>query len=250
MKYIATLQLTIPHVIAGSWSAGTAAYFVAQQYDDMVWIWKDKLSTKDFINPYRISKVLDIDYLIDVVFKEQIPLDVDALLSSSIIFEIPVTNADSAVVDFKSPDVEDIFELMRATKAVPWAYGRSVELVDGHRYIDGSNSSWYELWLDRMMGLWYDAIIVVNNGVLMSDTAMKLYTWMKNREFAKQYQSDFARRAVMRNIDHPPHVIMIQPDKALDFGWKWILHNNSQTLSDAIDHGYRVAERILSSVLD
>lgn len=250
MKYIATLQLTIPHVIAGSWSAGTAAYFVAQQYDDMVWIRTDKLSTKDFINPYRVSKVLDIDYLVDTVFKQQTPLNVESLLSSSIIFEIPVTNTRSGVVEFKSPQVEDIFELMRATKAVPWAYGRSVELSDGQSYIDGSNSSWYELWLDRMMNRWYDAIIVVNNGVLMSDTTMKWYTCMKNRQFAKQYQSDFACRAVMRNIDYQPHVIMIQPDKALDFGWKWILHNNSQTLSDTIDHGYHVAERILSSVLD
>jgi predicted patatin/cPLA2 family phospholipase len=114
---------------------------VSEQYDDMVKIWREKLSTSDFIDLGRVSKVLDIDYLIDIVFKQQVPLDYQKIKQSLMEFEIPVTHLKSGKVHYKSPKDDDLFELLRATKAVPGAYGKAITLSDGQQYIDGSNSS-------------------------------------------------------------------------------------------------------------
>ena len=69
-------------VIAGSGNAGTLAYFVAQQYDSIFNIWSNLLATKKFIDLGRILKIIDIDYLIDEVFKKQAPIDEERVYSS------------------------------------------------------------------------------------------------------------------------------------------------------------------------
>jgi len=47
-------------VIAGSGNAGTLSYFVTGQYASIKNIWSNLLSTKKFINPLKISRVIDI----------------------------------------------------------------------------------------------------------------------------------------------------------------------------------------------
>jgi len=60
--------------IATSGSAGTLAYYVAQQFDSIINIWTNLLSTWRFLSLRNIllgNPILNIDYLIDVVFKQQ-----------------------------------------------------------------------------------------------------------------------------------------------------------------------------------
>lgn len=84
---------------------------------------------------------MDIDYLIDVVFKQQAPLDVQQIEKSSIDYYIATTNARTGEVEYFSPKNEkNVFELMRASKAIPFFYGKSIS-INGQRYHDGSNSS-------------------------------------------------------------------------------------------------------------
>ena len=86
--------------IAGSGSSGTMSYFVAEQYDSIRNIWTNLLSTKKFINPFRITKIIDIDYLIDEVFKKQDALDEEKIYNSKITYLIPATNVDTGEIEY------------------------------------------------------------------------------------------------------------------------------------------------------
>lgn len=99
------------------------SYYVAQQYESIRNIRINLLSTKKFINPRRVHKIIDIDYLIDDIFKKQDPLDVHAIYQSSITYAISMTDVETGIVEYLSnKDSIDIFEIMRATKAMPFFY--------------------------------------------------------------------------------------------------------------------------------
>src|SRR3989338_10270539 len=79
------LGLTAPDVMVGSsGDAGNVLYFSAGQYESLKRIWTELLSTPKFISPLRFWRVMDINYLVDTVFKEQERLDTDALGLSAI----------------------------------------------------------------------------------------------------------------------------------------------------------------------
>ena len=58
-------------IVASSGNAGNAIYFCAEQFDDLKNIWLERLSTSKFISFLRPFRVMDIDYLVDEVFKKQ-----------------------------------------------------------------------------------------------------------------------------------------------------------------------------------
>jgi len=129
--------------IATSGSAGTLAYYVAQQFDSIINIWTNLLSTWRFLSLRNIllgNPILNIDYLIDVVFKQQDRLNVEVLKSQPTELFIPVTNYRTGEERyFSNHDDVDFFEVLRATKAAEISYGRPVKIA-GQEYIDGALS--------------------------------------------------------------------------------------------------------------
>jgi len=129
--------------IATSGSAGTLAYYVAQQFDSIINIWTNLLSTWRFLSLRNIllgNPILNIDYLIDVVFKQQDRLNVEVLKSQPTELFIPVTNYRTGEERyFSNHDDVDFFEVLRATKAAEISYGRPVEIA-GQEYVDGALS--------------------------------------------------------------------------------------------------------------
>src|SRR5687768_16879527 len=104
------MGITQPYCCVGSsGSAGTLAYFVAGQFNSIANIWCELLATKKFINIKRLHRIIDIDYLIDEVFKKQDPLNIEAIKKSSIIFNIAVTDALKRVKYFSNEDSVDMF---------------------------------------------------------------------------------------------------------------------------------------------
>src|ERR1700690_2672994 len=89
------LNITSPDVIVGtSGNAANSFYFIAGQYDFLKAAWTGgNLSTSKFISLLRPTRVIDIDYLIDIVFKKELPLDTEALAHSPIEYYVPLTNA-------------------------------------------------------------------------------------------------------------------------------------------------------------
>ena len=122
-------------VIAASGSAGNAAYYVAGQYTNGAQIWTS-LANSRFIS-FRRLPILDIDYLVDEVFRKNHPFDTGAMEKSKIHFLVPLTRVnDGATVYMEPKPAEAIYDYLRAAKAVPVAYGKTVT-IQGEEYMDG-----------------------------------------------------------------------------------------------------------------
>lgn len=132
------LGITSPHVMIGSsGDAGNVLYYCAGQYDSARRVFLDLLCSRKFISLIRFWRILNVDYLIDTIFKKLEPLDISRVLASPIEWYIPVTDYETGIPRYLSAkDGLDPFEILRATSAVPIFYGKKVPLL-GKRYIDG-----------------------------------------------------------------------------------------------------------------
>lgn len=125
-------------VVGSSAGAINAAYLLAGQANQAVDVYVEYLSNKHFVNFLRVNKIVDIDYLVDTALKVKEPLDVEAVSRSSTLLEIVLTDAKSAqpvIVNNRARDL-DLYEVFRATAALPSLYNRRVAVGDA-TYIDG-----------------------------------------------------------------------------------------------------------------
>src|SRR5258707_183769 len=80
---------------------------------------------------------MDIDYLIETVFKSTELLDVERLRSVRIDWRIPITGSDNGHVRYVGKEEPiDTFELLRAAAAIPIFYGKKI-ILQQRSYIDG-----------------------------------------------------------------------------------------------------------------
>lgn len=130
--------ITTPDIMIGSsGDAGNLAYFSSGQYEGMKRVWTQLLSTPKYISFLRPWRVVDVDYLIDTVFKKQEVLDVEKIQNSTIHWFIPMSDFDTGYTQYvNAKDKLDLFEVLRATMAIPLAFGRKIP-ISGKRYIDG-----------------------------------------------------------------------------------------------------------------
>jgi predicted patatin/cPLA2 family phospholipase len=124
-------------IYGSSAGALNGAYFLAGQAAEGVRIYVDHLSNRRFISFARLP-LIDIDYLIDDVLMHQVPLNQRAVVESGTDLFVYVTQARTAgVVRFNARDRSaPLMELLRATAAMPLAFGREVP-INGERYVDG-----------------------------------------------------------------------------------------------------------------
>ncbi|MBN1645840.1 patatin-like phospholipase family protein [Candidatus Woesearchaeota archaeon] len=130
-------------------SIGTLSYYVAGQFKQGSRIWEEELKCQRFLGLQNLARkrpVLDIDYAVDVIIKQKVPLDLDKIRKSMTKFIVPLTNVKTGKVKyydnrsfFKHHKKELFFEVLRAAMAVPFAYGKTVN-IDGIKYFDGSYS--------------------------------------------------------------------------------------------------------------
>lgn len=126
-------------IIGSSAGAINSAYFLSGQAESGVKLYIDDLSSRRFLNLARLQKIIDIDYLIDHLLKERLPLDVMALRDSGTLLQVVLTDAattEARVITNRDPGV-DFYEVMRATAALPVFYNRQVPVGD-RCYVDGS----------------------------------------------------------------------------------------------------------------
>lgn len=124
--------------VAGA-SAGAinGAYMIAGQANAAVDVYVNALSNRNFVNPLRFWRMVDIDYMIDDALKKYCPLNLEEIKNSSTLLSVVVTRArDGQRVLITNRDDVDMYELFRATSALPVLYGKSVVLA-GEQYIDG-----------------------------------------------------------------------------------------------------------------
>ncbi len=151
-------------IVAASGSAGNACYFASKQFDEIERIWKRHLATKRFFTFFRVWKMMDIDYLVDIVFKKAEPLDTGKLKASEILIRVPLLNMQTKQINYVNPKENNTFDLLRASKAMPLIYGRRV-YVDGNIFMDGALVASIEQMINEVELLGATHIIVVENRV-------------------------------------------------------------------------------------
>ncbi|MBI3589012.1 MAG: patatin-like phospholipase family protein [Candidatus Liptonbacteria bacterium] len=123
-------------VISVSAGAPNCAYFLARQARLAVSVYTDDLTDNRFSNPWRLNKIVDIDYLVRVLRNVK-PLDVGAVCASRSDFLTAVTSlaGEGSFQDVKT--FPDIFDPIKASMALPLLYNRPVSL-NGVPYLDGA----------------------------------------------------------------------------------------------------------------
>ncbi len=125
--------------VSASGSVANMLYFLTGQNEDLRKIWT-RYATAPGLVTYSPLPVMHIDYLIDTIFKEFLPLLEDNLQKSATKYFIPVTDVESGEARFLSKDMWlDPYEVMRAAKAIPILYNGHVH-IGNHSYIDGNFS--------------------------------------------------------------------------------------------------------------
>ena len=124
-------------VYAASSGACSAAYFVAGLWKPAQAIWHEQASKAvRKVNFLRHKPIIDLAYLVDHVFRQYVPLSVEALHRTPTQFYIVLTDCHTAEPVYFLARDERIFDALRATSSMPLAT-RGFDYVDGHPYADG-----------------------------------------------------------------------------------------------------------------
>ncbi|MDA0231591.1 MAG: patatin-like phospholipase family protein [Proteobacteria bacterium] len=145
----AGLAHSFAHIYASSSGAINAAYLMSEQTDLVAAGYADHLnSDSPFIRYWRLNKMVDIDFLIDNILRHsEFPLNVKAVIDSPTILHVILTEFMTArpfEISSKDVAVRDssgnlLFEVFRATAALPVFYNRVIE-IDGKKFVDGGIS--------------------------------------------------------------------------------------------------------------
>jgi predicted patatin/cPLA2 family phospholipase len=126
----------IDYAIGTSAGGINAAYF-AQRHATNYEAYTEYISNNRFITLADKRPKMDLDYMVDRILKAVYPVDMAKLRNSHTKVEITVTNLFTQQVEYMDPvKSDDIYELFRATAAMPVFYGKSV-IIGGVPYIDG-----------------------------------------------------------------------------------------------------------------
>jgi predicted patatin/cPLA2 family phospholipase len=87
------LTRVFDEVYACSAGAINAAYFLSGQAAYGVTIYYEDINNRNFINPWRLNRILDLDFLFDRVICDRKPLQVDKVLASPSRLLISITDA-------------------------------------------------------------------------------------------------------------------------------------------------------------
>ena len=183
------------HVAGSSAGALNGAYFLTGQASYGVETYIHYLSKKSFVNPFRLKKMVDIDYLVDHIGKKARPLHLHKLLSSSTMLHISLTESSHAQTHYvtnRTPDI-DIWEAFRATAAIPLLYNKSVKVGDGH-YVDGSLSARIPVRRVVEFGCHYVVVILTmphSHRITSTHTWLQSLTWPATRHYSPALRQAF-----------------------------------------------------------
>jgi len=234
-------NFTSPDIlIAGSGSAGTGAYFVSGQYDSIENIWSNLLSTSKFVSLKRLRKVINIDYLIDEVFKKQDPLDTSRIYKSKIDFLIPLTDAHTGEVKyFSNRDRQDIFEILRASKAMPFFYGKKIKIRDRY-YIDSRFSTRIELHLQKAISMGAKNIIAINTSGLYRPFKLifDFFIFLKSLKQKQFFKENLDK---IKTFKYPEdiNIVFLSPNSSSKIA---TFNNKQEVLKKNIEDGLSYAE--------
>jgi predicted patatin/cPLA2 family phospholipase len=95
------------------------------------------LDRRKFINPWRISKVVDVDYFVDDILGRVDKVEVDLVSEARAELWVAVLNVRTAEVEIRNPRREAIplLSILKAAMAIPVVYGKTIS-INNNKYID------------------------------------------------------------------------------------------------------------------
>lgn len=220
--------------IGSSGSTGTLAYYVSGQYHCFRNIWEKLLAVKEFIDFKRVKRIIDIDYLIDDVCKKLDPLDIEAIKRSPTELLMTATNYKTGQIKyFSNRDNVDIFEALRASKAMPFVYGKRVNL-NGDLYLDGALVGSVATNTQEAVRRGARKIIVIDNTPpRFWGFADKAISFSLSQNIGKAMRKASKNPSIIKVAD--VKIIYIKPSRPLPVS---LLDNKSEHIRDTIDIGY------------
>jgi predicted patatin/cPLA2 family phospholipase len=125
-------------VYATSAGAPSAAYLATGQIDLAIRLWENRTHAHHLVSPMHLFKgrpLMDIDRLV-AEFQGPHSLDLAAFARSKTKVFIAVTNCRTAAADYLKLTPDNALQVLRATMALPLAYGQVVT-IHGQPYVDG-----------------------------------------------------------------------------------------------------------------
>lgn len=237
LALVENYKLVQPYVVIGSsGSSNTLAYYVAEQYRLLFHIWSNLLSNRNFIFYWRFWKVMDIDYMIDTIFKKQGVLDVKKITKSKIKLLIPATNrANGTTTYFQNDGSVDIFEALRASSAASGLYGKPV-VINGREYIDGAPSASFMKNIIKAKTEGAEKIIAIynSNDDFISRLFLRTCAMFQNKNL-KRTMLEYCKND---NSVTDPSVLVIKPSQKIPIK---TLNNNREGILKTIKLGYQDA---------
>ena len=210
-------NFTDPDILVGSsGSSGSLAYYISRQYSSMRTIWTNLLTSKKFISLGRLTSILNVDYLIDEVFKKQEPLAVDEINNSKTkLFIATTAYLSGETIFFSNDSTADVFEYLRASKAIPMAYNKKVN-INGVDYVDGSLSALMSTGVEKAISEGATDIIVIKDGIgisLVTKLCWKVYSIFVNKNLSASIKKYLTQKDVSLIKYAGINIITISPSK-------------------------------------
>ena len=141
------LHAAVDVVYGASAGALNAAFFLSGQAAMGCTMYVEDLPNLRVINPYRMMlpfgrrPAVDMEYILDHVYRDVKPLNIEAVLGSTIPLHVNATDvADGRSIDFVGAESWEVLRAwLLASTRVPVLTGRPVE-INGARYIDATLS--------------------------------------------------------------------------------------------------------------
>lgn len=157
------LNITTPDIfVAASGSVGSLFYYLTGQYEDLERAWTRFLPSPHFIS-YGIIPSMKINYMVDTIVKEYLPLNVPLLEATPTRFFVPVTDQDTGHTRFIGNELWfNPYEVMRAATAIPILYNGHVRL-GGRNYLDGDFSTGVAQLIQQAIDAGAKRILLITN---------------------------------------------------------------------------------------
>ena len=227
-------------------------FYAANQPDVIEDVWRNYVSGNqlvNYFNPFKGRAILDLEYLIDLFQSEKLRLNLDEIFNSGIKLHYVVENLKTGLPKYIEPTRENIFDLLRASSAVPIIHGPVA--LNGIKYVDGSLVD--PLPFKRALEDGYNELVLIYNkpkGFFVG-RAYKIFV----RIFSLFVPKAIGRR--MLNLEHlykniekelesNNNIMVIRPNFPLHF---LMLERNKKKINQAFNaglkDGYKAAEKIL-----
>jgi predicted patatin/cPLA2 family phospholipase len=215
-------------------------------------IWTKELASREFSSGKTLAAlferrpVYDIDYMVDVIFRQRNPLDVEKIKAAPQAVYVPILNYDTLEVEYftnrpERPIVRDglsvrtrdlreydVYDLIRASNAAPVLYDKVVYL-GGRRYVDAGQLEPYAvdvpahgkklLIVNRYDASWLDVIKYGAAGFSWANIAPLFDRRNLRREIyaAIMYKPRIynSLRAAAETLRHEGRLFLIKPSEKL-----------------------------------